>query len=140
MCILLEIQIELIRCNLLTVAFITVLWVWDSEAQSSRASTNLARQFDSFLQDYAYRAFIHPCTKIPYDGVLPSNFIGVKIAVIMLRSGSLRTRGFHSYKELDIPTGVIAQPYVKRLGFIYQNLGNLSSLGHLQFIFHSKMQ
>lgn len=94
----------------------------------SAQPTTPSRQLDSLLQDYAYRAFVRPRTGIIYDGVAPSNLTGVKIAALRLRSGSLRTRGVDSYKEFKIPTGVIVQPYVERLVFVYHNLGNWSSI------------
>lgn len=81
------------------------------------------RSLDALLQDYAYRAFVHPRTGTPYDGQVPSNFTGIKIAALRLRSGSLYKRGVQ-YKEFKIPTEVIVQPYVKRLVLVYQNLGN----------------
>lgn len=97
-------------------------------AQPPNSSPNPARALDSLLQDYAYRAFDRPHTGVPYDGIAPSNISGVKIAVLRLRNGSFRNRGFESYKEFEIPSGVIAQPYVRRLALVYHNLGNWSSI------------
>ena len=85
-----------------------------------------ARALDALLQDYAYRAFVRPRTGIVYNGVVPSNLTGMKIAAMRLRSGSLRTRGVKMYKEFGIPIGVTESPYVKRLVLVYQNLGNWS--------------
>ncbi|KAG2686246.1 hypothetical protein I3760_10G167200 [Carya illinoinensis] len=96
-------------------------------AQSTYGSSrSAARALDVLLQDYAYRAFVHPKTGIPYDGIVPSNFTGIKITAVRFRSGSLHRRGFKMYKEFRIPIGVIEQPYVKRLVLVYQNLGNWS--------------
>lgn len=106
---------------------LVLLLAWRCKAQSPSGYITSARQLDSLLQDYAYGAFDRPRTGNPYDGAVPSNLTGIKVAVLRLRCGSLRTRGFHGYKEFDIPTGVIVQPYVKRLAFVYQNLGNWSS-------------
>ncbi|PKA51148.1 hypothetical protein AXF42_Ash010588 [Apostasia shenzhenica] len=105
------------------------LLAWRCEAQFSMDSTISSRQLDSLLQEYAYGAFLqlHPRTGTPYDGDVPTNLTGVKVAALRLRCGSLRKRGVPSYKEFDIPTGVIIRPYVKRLAFVYQNLGNWSS-------------
>jgi Protein of unknown function (DUF1191) len=83
-----------------------------------------ARELDSLLQDYAYRAFRHPHTGIIYTGQVPVNLTGTSISALRLRSGSLRKRGFQNYMQFDIPVGVIVQPYVERLVFVYQNLGN----------------
>ncbi|XP_021300396.1 uncharacterized protein LOC110428802 [Herrania umbratica] len=109
-----------------------VLLMWllrfpDLMAQSINASsTSSARALDALLQDYAYRALAHPRTGLPYDGVVPSNLTGIRIAAMRLRSGSLRNRGVKMYKEFEIPTGVVEQPYVERLVLVYQNLGNWS--------------
>lgn len=88
-----------------------------------------ARSLDALLQDYAFRAFAeHPRTGIPYDARIPSNLSGVEGAAMRLRSGSLRNRGVKRYKEFQIPPGVAVQPYVERLGLVYHNLGNWSSI------------
>ncbi|KAK6163887.1 hypothetical protein DH2020_000751 [Rehmannia glutinosa] len=88
-----------------------------------------ARELDSLLQDYAFRAlFVRPRTGIVYDGNVPSNLTGIEVAALRLRSGSLRRRGFVDYKGFDIPVGLIEQPYVERLVLVYHNLGNWSSL------------
>ncbi|KAL9425779.1 hypothetical protein AB3S75_032696 [Citrus x aurantiifolia] len=90
------------------------------------AQSGSAPALDALLQDYAYRAFVRPRTGIPFEGVVPSNLTGIKIAAMRLRSGSLRTRGVNMYKEFRIPMGVIESPYVERLVLVYQNLGNWS--------------
>lgn len=111
----------------LLLAFST--WLPSHTAQSlSSSSVASARALDSLLQDYAYKAFVHPKTGFPFDGSVPSNLTGIKISGIRLRSGSLRFRGVTSYKEFEIPVGVVSQPYVERLVLVYQNLGNLSSV------------
>ncbi|KAF5195558.1 hypothetical protein FRX31_014855 [Thalictrum thalictroides] len=87
-----------------------------------------SRSLDALLQDYAFRAFLRPRTGIPYHGNVPSNFTGIQITAMRLRSGSLRTHGVKSYNEFQIPVGVLVQPYVQRLVLVYQNLANWSSL------------
>ncbi|CAI9298895.1 unnamed protein product [Lactuca saligna] len=104
-----------------------VLLIWFLRWPIIEAQTP-ARSLDAILQDYAYRAFVRPRTGIPYDGFPPSNLSGIQISAIRLRSGSLYTRGVKSYKEFTIPIGVISQPYVERLVFVYQNLGNWSTI------------
>ncbi|XP_028752791.1 uncharacterized protein LOC114712423 [Neltuma alba] len=100
----------------------------NAQSSSSPASSPglSARSLDALLQDYAFRAFIRPRTGIPYDGKVPSNLTGISIAALRLRSGSLRIRGVESYKEFQIPSGVVEQPYVERLVLVYHNLGNWS--------------
>ncbi|KAL0419336.1 UNVERIFIED_CONTAM: hypothetical protein Sradi_1347100 [Sesamum radiatum] len=95
-------------------------------SQTSRELS--ARELDSLLQDYAFRAFVRPRTGVVYDGQVPANLTGIGVAALRLRSGSLRRRGVPSYKEFHIPAGVVEQPYVERLVLVYHNLGNWSSL------------
>ncbi|XVF37371.1 hypothetical protein REPUB_Repub20aG0002200 [Reevesia pubescens] len=100
-------------------------------AQSINVSSiSAARALDALLQDYAYRTFVRPRarTGVAYDGSVPSNFTGIRIAAMRLRSSSLRRLGVDMYKEFEIPIGVIEQPYVERLVLVYQNLGNWSML------------
>ncbi|RRT43544.1 hypothetical protein B296_00033266 [Ensete ventricosum] len=118
---------ELVRHFMILLALLGVLFAYQYEAQSPSASMNTARSLDALLQDYAYRAFVRPRTGIAYDGAVPSNLTGIKIAALRLRSGSLRKRGVKSLKEFKIPVGIIIQPYVERLVLVYHNLGNWSS-------------
>ncbi|XP_010486398.1 PREDICTED: uncharacterized protein LOC104764547 [Camelina sativa] len=83
---------------------------------------------DALLQDYSFRAFVRPRTGILYEGTVPSNLTGIKLAAMRLRSGSFRKRGVTPFKEFSIPTGVIVKPYVTRLVLVYQNLANFSHL------------
>ncbi|KAH7515129.1 uncharacterized protein LOC107431422 [Ziziphus jujuba] len=102
-------------------------WLPDLNAQSTNGSSiSNARALDALLQDYAYRAFRHPKTGIPFDGAVPSNLTGIKVSGMRLRSGSLYRRGVDMYKEFKIPTGVTESQYVERLVLVYQNLGNWS--------------
>lgn len=107
------------------------VWVYLSseiEVTAQSQTTSGARALDALLQDYAYRAFIRPRTGVAYNGLPPSNFTGIQISAMRLRSGSLRRRGVSAYKEFRIPKGLIEQPYVERLVLVYQNLGNWSSV------------
>lgn len=105
-----------------------ILWFPMLRAQSAAAQFS-ARSLDSLLQDYAYRAFLRrPRTGVPYDGNVPSNLTGIKVAALRLRSGSLRRKGVYNYKEFHIPIGVVEHPYVERLVLVYHNLANWSSL------------
>ncbi|XP_010543880.1 PREDICTED: uncharacterized protein LOC104816648 [Tarenaya hassleriana] len=85
-----------------------------------------ARSLDALLQDYAFRVLVRPQTGIPYDGTVPTNLTGIKIAAIRLRNGSFRRRGVAAFKEFSIPSGVIVKPYVQRLALVYHNLANFS--------------
>uniref|UniRef100_A0A5B6ZC70 Non-specific serine/threonine protein kinase n=1 Tax=Davidia involucrata TaxID=16924 RepID=A0A5B6ZC70_DAVIN len=111
--------------NLHSVSLQMFLWLSMFRAQSPELS---ATALDSLLQDYAFRAFHQPRTGIPYNGHVPSNLTGIEVAALRLRSGSLRKKGFESYREFYIPIGVVEQPYVERLVLVYHNLANWSSL------------
>ena len=108
-------------------AMLIVLLLWFEKMLNMRVesiSVKEAQDLDAILQDYAYRSLINPKTGTIYDGHVPSNLTGIKVAALRLRSGSLRRRGFHMYKEFNISTGLIEKPYVERLVLVYQNLGN----------------
>lgn len=85
-----------------------------------------SQALDALLQDYAYRAFVRPKTGVVYDGTVPSNLTGIQVSAMRLRSGSLRRKGVSTYKEFEIPKGLIVNPYIERLILVYQNLGNWS--------------
>ncbi|QHO48541.1 hypothetical protein DS421_1g06310 [Arachis hypogaea] len=100
--------------------------VLHDSSSSNNVATISPRTLDAILQDCAFKALIKPKTGTPYDAQVPKNLSGVSVSALRLRSGSLRNRGFKSYKEFQIPIGVLEQPYVKRLVLVYHNLGNLS--------------
>lgn len=104
-----------------------LLWLCFLPRLGSCSSLGAARALDALLQDYAYRAFARPRTGVVYDGDVPLNLTGIKVSAMRLRSGSLWTRGVPTYKEFQIPVGVVEQPYVERLVLVYQNLGNWSA-------------
>ncbi|KVH94156.1 uncharacterized protein LOC112517865 [Cynara cardunculus var. scolymus] len=117
-------------CLIFTILFIKIPIF---KAQSSLPTQQLSfssRFLDSVLQDYAFRPFSRrrPRTGVVYDGNVPSNLTGATVSALRLRTGSLRKRGFHGYKEFDIPKGILENPYVERVILVYHNLGNLSSL------------
>ncbi|XP_073147440.1 uncharacterized protein [Henckelia pumila] len=85
-----------------------------------------SRELDSLLQDYAFQALVRPRTGVVYDATVPTNFSGIGVAALRLRSGSLRRKGVERYKEFSIPVGVIERPYVERLVLVYHNLANWS--------------
>ncbi|XP_008788048.2 uncharacterized protein LOC103705920 [Phoenix dactylifera] len=117
---------ESVHHFMIILVLVGVLSAYQYKAQSTGGSIISSRSLDALLQDYAFRAFVRPRTGIQYDGQVPSNITGIKIAALRLRSGSLYNRGV-SFKEFHIPKGVIVQPYVERLVLVYQNLGNWSS-------------
>ncbi|XP_042374171.1 uncharacterized protein LOC121967787 [Zingiber officinale] len=118
---------EFIHQYMIPLVLLRMLFTSQYEAQSTGSSTGEARTLDTLLQDYAYRALVHPHTGIVYDATVPSNLTGIRIAALRLRSGSLKRRGFDNFKEFDIPPNIVVQPYTERLVLVYQNLGNWSS-------------
>ncbi|WOL18020.1 hypothetical protein Cni_G26813 [Canna indica] len=122
------VPIEFIHHLMIVLALLGMLLACQYKAQSPGASSSAATSLDALLQDYAYRALVPPHTGHIYNGAAPSNLTGIQIAALRLRSGSLRRKGFKSYKEFEIPLGLIVQPYVERLVLVYHNLGNWSSI------------
>ncbi|CAL0328379.1 unnamed protein product [Lupinus luteus] len=88
-----------------------------------------SQHIDALLQQFAYKALVNPRTGIVYNATqqLPSNLNGIRTSALRLRSGSLRRKGYKMYNEFSIPKGLIETPYVERIVFVYQNLGNWST-------------
>ncbi|KAK7302020.1 hypothetical protein RJT34_12899 [Clitoria ternatea] len=109
-------------------ALLSLAFLPFSTSQNPSLDTNKisSRTLDAILQDCAFKAFLRPKTGVPYDTQVPTSLTGVMVSAMRLRSGSLRTRGIESYKEFQIPIGVVEQPYVERLVLVYHNLGNFS--------------
>lgn len=61
-----------------------------------------------------------------YNISLPSNFSGMQVSVVRLRSGTLEANGAN-FSCFHIPPKVIPVPYEKRIAIVYDNLGNWSS-------------
>lgn len=83
------------------------------------------------LDDYLYNYSSNSLPKEPHTGLLynislPANFSGMKVSVLRLRSSTLWYKGAN-FSSFDLPPKTITKPYVKRLAFMYENLGNLSS-------------
>ncbi|XP_076926327.1 uncharacterized protein LOC143589457 [Bidens hawaiensis] len=104
-----------------------ILWWPIVKSQLSNPLPKPARALDATLQDYAYRAFVHPRTGVPFNGTVPSYLTGIEISAMRLRSGRLYRRGVETFREFVIPVGLRGQPYVERLVLVYQNLGNWST-------------
>ncbi|XP_007051645.2 PREDICTED: uncharacterized protein LOC18614035 [Theobroma cacao] len=81
---------------------------------------------DALFHFYANQTLAKHRTGILYKIPLPSNFSGMEVSVIRLRSGSLWARGSNS-SFIMIPPRVRAFPHVKRLAIVYENLGEWSS-------------
>ncbi|OIW14106.1 hypothetical protein TanjilG_19485 [Lupinus angustifolius] len=99
-----------------------------SSSQLLPDSALSSSDLDAILQNYAFKALFNPKTGVPYDAKLPKNLSGISVSAMRLKSGSLRKRGVQSYKEFKIPIGVVEQPYVERLVWVYHNFGNWSEV------------
>lgn len=119
---------EFVHSFLVFLALASIFLSPEVIAQSNDTSRNMAQSLDALLQDYAYRAFVRPRTGVPFYAQAPSNFSGIKLAAMRLRSGSLRSKGVRNYSEFEIPKGVVVRPYLVRLVLVYQNLGSWSSI------------
>ncbi|KGN45707.1 uncharacterized protein LOC105435727 [Cucumis sativus] len=82
--------------------------------------------FNGFVHKYANNSLSKPRTGIVYNISLPSNFSGIQVSYIRLRSGSFWVRGAN-LRWISIPPRLTSVPYVKRLAIIFENLGNWSS-------------
>ncbi|GAB2224122.1 hypothetical protein Drorol1_Dr00004869 [Drosera rotundifolia] len=81
---------------------------------------------DAFIFNYTSRLVQNHPTGILYNISLPSNFSGIEVSAIRLRSSTFWTRGAN-ISFLGIPPRVLPLPYTRRLAIVYMNLGNLSS-------------
>lgn len=86
-----------------------------------------SKSLSNFFHDYVNKSIVKTQTGILYNIPLPSNFSGMDVTFVRLRSGSLRNRGAN-FSSFYIPPKVVPNPYVKRLAIVYENLGNWSSL------------
>lgn len=85
-----------------------------------------ADSFSGFVHKYANNSLSKPRTGIVYNISLPSNYSGIKVSYIRLRSGNFWVRG-SNLSWISIPPRVTSVPYVKRIAIIFENLGNWSS-------------
>ncbi|KAK1377189.1 Lipoprotein signal peptidase [Heracleum sosnowskyi] len=82
--------------------------------------------FDDFVHEYAEKAVKKPRTGTLYNITLPSNYSGVEVSYMRLKSGSLWRRGKNS-SLFKIPKRILPSPYVNRIDIVFQNVGKLSS-------------
>lgn len=85
------------------------------------------KSLSMFFHDYVNKTIVRPQTGTLYNIALPSNFTGMDVNFVRLKSGSFRKRGAN-FSSFDIPPNVVPRPYVKRLAIVFENLGNWSSL------------
>ncbi|XP_033511221.1 uncharacterized protein [Nicotiana tomentosiformis] len=104
-----------------------VIVVIGSESITSDSSAK--NSLDSLLQQYAFRELTWPRarTGVPYDAYVPCNLTGIRISALMLRRHNLKRKIYGYYREFFIPSGIIEEPYARKLVLVYQNLANWSS-------------
>lgn len=81
---------------------------------------------NNFLHDHAREVVKFPQLGKFYDISLKSNYSGIKISYIQIRTPSIWTRGIN-VRAVHIPPKTRILPFVRRLDIVYQDLGNLSS-------------
>lgn len=85
-----------------------------------------ADSFGGFVHKYANNSLSKPRTGVVYNISLPSNYSGIQVSYIRLRSGSFWVRGA-DLSWISFPPKITTVPYVKRLAIVFENLGNWSS-------------
>ncbi|KAL2336118.1 hypothetical protein Fmac_010564 [Flemingia macrophylla] len=81
---------------------------------------------DAFLCKQANKEIENPRTGVLYNVSLPSNFTGMQISVVRLRSFSLWMRGMN-YSFFNLPPRSVSQSSAKRIVILFENLGYWSS-------------
>lgn len=82
---------------------------------------------DDFVHNYAQKRVKLPHTGTLYNISLPSNYSGIGVSFVRLRSASFWARGTNISSSFHIPPRIIPMPFVKRLDIVFQNLGNWST-------------
>uniref|UniRef100_A0A3Q7GTY7 Uncharacterized protein n=1 Tax=Solanum lycopersicum TaxID=4081 RepID=A0A3Q7GTY7_SOLLC len=98
-------------------------------SESSSLDSSAQSSLDSLLRQYAFRELTGRRIRygVPYDAYVPSSLTGVKVSAMILKTRSLKRKVCGYYKNFFIPSGIIEEPYVKKLVLVYQNLANWSS-------------
>lgn len=82
---------------------------------------------DDFLQDHAKKSIPKdPKLGKLYNVPLPSNFTGMEVSVVHLRSSSVWAKGA-DLGYFHVPPRIIPKPNVTSLDIVFSNLGNWSS-------------
>ncbi|KAL0347747.1 UNVERIFIED_CONTAM: hypothetical protein Scaly_1790700 [Sesamum calycinum] len=113
------------RRDWLVVCIIFNAWLWQLVHGSERY--NARDLLDSFVYDYAIKKLHRPRTGRLYNVVLPTNFSGMEVSFVRLRTRRLWKNGSNYNSSFSIPPWVLPWPFTKRVDLVYQNLGNLSS-------------
>ncbi|XP_022147172.1 uncharacterized protein LOC111016185 [Momordica charantia] len=86
-----------------------------------------ADSFGGFVHKFVNNSVPKPRTGLVYNITLTSNFSGVQVSYIRLRSASFWVRGVN-LSWVSIPPRVTLVPFVKRIAIVFENLGNWSSI------------
>ncbi|KAK7292759.1 hypothetical protein RJT34_15612 [Clitoria ternatea] len=81
---------------------------------------------DAFFGKKTNKEISRPRTGVFYNVSIPSNFTGMEISVVRLRSVPFWFRGVN-YSFSNIPPRIVPRPNVVRIAILYENLGNWSS-------------
>ncbi|GAA0165509.1 hypothetical protein Leryth_014156 [Lithospermum erythrorhizon] len=105
------------------VMFYVVIYPCNVQGEKNIYKTD---SLDSYIRDYSFKKILQPQTGRVYNISLPSNFSGMEVSVVRLRSGCFWNQGMnHSF--FQIPPRVLAWPPVTMFDIVYQNLGNQSA-------------
>ncbi|CAN0910393.1 hypothetical protein LINGRAHAP2_LOCUS26265 [Linum grandiflorum] len=116
--------------SLIAMSLNVIIWlVLISFCVSASASADnfTAESLDAFLEASAFQTVIQyrRHTGALYQALLPSNFSGMHVSVVRLRSKRLWKIGAN-FTFFQIPPRTMTNPHVKRLAIVYQDLGNRS--------------
>ncbi|CAI8607628.1 unnamed protein product [Vicia faba] len=81
---------------------------------------------EDFFCKQVNKCIKNPKTGIFYNTSLPSNYTGMKVRAVRMRTSSFYIRGLN-YSLLNVPPRVVPQPNRKRMVILYENFGNWSS-------------
>ncbi|KAK7349460.1 hypothetical protein VNO77_06845 [Canavalia gladiata] len=97
-----------------------------SLVESSKTHYYDHESLNAFLCKQANKEIKRPRTGAFYNVSLPSNFSGMQVSFVRLRTVSFWLRGVN-YSFFNLPPRIVPRPFVRRVAILYENLGNWSS-------------
>lgn len=108
--------------------FFLLLPSFFSSLVTSLVNKSAVDSLDFLLEDFAFKTLVEhrPHTGVLYNASSPANLSGIEVSVLKLRSRTLWNGGAN-FGHFSIPSRTTSLPHVRRLAFVYQDLGNWSS-------------
>ncbi|KEH18738.1 hypothetical protein MtrunA17_Chr8g0347761 [Medicago truncatula] len=103
--------------------FVSIMFL-SSLVQSSQTYDH--ESLEDLLCKQVNKDIVNPKTGVFYNISLPSNYTGMEVRVVRLRTSSFYKRGVNS-SFFNVPPHVVPQPIRKRMAILYENFGNWSS-------------